>query len=357
MERDNIHYSTRKIDSYNKPFNFIVSAREAGKTTTVLLDKVYKWWLKDGSTSLFLLRDAVSITDEYITKLIDTIETFNDVTYKVTYTKESMKKGTTTIFLDNKPFIMILSMNMQIIRIKKLGLKNIRFIVVDEFICNWKFGEKYLKGETEKFEEIYKTFRRDATKRNIELKCYFLGNPYSRYNPYFLWLNADIDKIEPGTIQTGDVWVIENYRLSEELYQKILKTDPLFKIDDAYREYALNGESVNDKNININQTLPNNFKLWNVLAYNDKYIGIYRTKQIIDPNALRFHIRYINKDTFTSQRDVYCFDLSDVYNQQVMMDRTTKWGFDSLKGAMRNGLVSYYDTSTFYIMKDLFNQF
>lgn len=353
MQRDNIHYNTRKIDSYNKPFNFIVSAREAGKTTTILLDKVYKWWVKDGSTTLFLLRDAVSITDEYIMKIVDTIEDFTEISFKITYTKQSMQKGVTTIFLDNKPFIMILSMNMQIIRIKKLGLKNIRFIVFDEFICNWKFGEKYLKGEVNKFEEVYKTFRRDAKRRGIQLKCYFLGNPYSRYNPYFLWLKADIDKINPGTIQVGEEWVIENYSLTKELYEMILKEDPLFKIDDAYKDYALNGESINDKNINISSILPTNFKLWRVLTYNDKYIGIYRSRVIGD---MRFHVRYISVETLNSQRDVFCFDLSDVYNQNIMIDQVTRIGFQTYKSAMMSGLVSYYDTSIFYMMKDLFNQ-
>lgn len=35
MKPDNIHYSLNKILSYNKVFNFVVSAREAGKTTAV----------------------------------------------------------------------------------------------------------------------------------------------------------------------------------------------------------------------------------------------------------------------------------------------------------------------------------
>lgn len=33
MKLDNIHWSGNKLLSYNKPFNFVVSAREAGKTT------------------------------------------------------------------------------------------------------------------------------------------------------------------------------------------------------------------------------------------------------------------------------------------------------------------------------------
>ena len=40
IKRDNIHYSTRKIDGYNLPFNFVISERELGKSTTIILDKI-----------------------------------------------------------------------------------------------------------------------------------------------------------------------------------------------------------------------------------------------------------------------------------------------------------------------------
>lgn len=43
MRKDKIHYSPRKIDSYNKTFNFITSEREAGKTTAIPATKIYKF--------------------------------------------------------------------------------------------------------------------------------------------------------------------------------------------------------------------------------------------------------------------------------------------------------------------------
>jgi hypothetical protein len=41
MKLDNLHYSFTKIDGYNKPFNFIISEREAGKSTALWL-KIYR---------------------------------------------------------------------------------------------------------------------------------------------------------------------------------------------------------------------------------------------------------------------------------------------------------------------------
>ena len=46
MKLDDLHYTTRKIDGYNKPFNFIISAREAGKSTYITLKKVYEQFEK-----------------------------------------------------------------------------------------------------------------------------------------------------------------------------------------------------------------------------------------------------------------------------------------------------------------------
>lgn len=42
MHKDKLHYSSRKLDSYNKPFNFVISEREAGKTANLVATKVYK---------------------------------------------------------------------------------------------------------------------------------------------------------------------------------------------------------------------------------------------------------------------------------------------------------------------------
>ena len=44
MKKDKIHYSPRRIDSYNKTWNFITSEREAGKTTAIPATKIYKFW-------------------------------------------------------------------------------------------------------------------------------------------------------------------------------------------------------------------------------------------------------------------------------------------------------------------------
>ena len=58
IKRDNIHYSTRKIDGYNLPFNFVISERELGKSTTIILDKIYKPFKERGETTIVIRRNV-----------------------------------------------------------------------------------------------------------------------------------------------------------------------------------------------------------------------------------------------------------------------------------------------------------
>ena len=62
VKKDKIHYSIRKLDSYNKKYNFIVSPRILGKST-VMWNKIYKKWKKYGLPALVVRRYEADITD------------------------------------------------------------------------------------------------------------------------------------------------------------------------------------------------------------------------------------------------------------------------------------------------------
>ena len=74
MKLDDLHFSFREVDSYNKPFNFIISEREAGKTTAMVL-KMWKAF-QENRTSLILRRQAVDITDLYIDSIQNVLNKF-----------------------------------------------------------------------------------------------------------------------------------------------------------------------------------------------------------------------------------------------------------------------------------------
>ena len=92
-------------------------------------------------------------------------------------------------------------------------------MLFDEFIANVRLGEKYLQDEAFKFKEIYNTFQRECPSGLI---CYFFGNPYSVYNPYFEWLKIDTRKVKPGAYLVGPNYVLECYQLLPEPKRKLL---------------------------------------------------------------------------------------------------------------------------------------
>ena len=104
---------------------------------------------------------------------------------------------------------------------------------------------------------------------------YFLGKPYSLYNPIFVWLGIKPSKLKFGQILVGDNYVVEWYALLPELKAKILADNPLYEFDEEYKEYAFEGQPINDENIKT-APMPNDYHLRFVFKIEGKYIGIFQ---------------------------------------------------------------------------------
>ena len=271
IKKDSMHINFRFIDGYNKPFVFVISAREAGKSTE-WISKAYMNF-KNGLTSLVIRRQVVDITEKYIDSIREVINKFYDDKIIFTYSKKSLKDGVVDVFINDKLFITIVALSCPIARLKSLVLPKIRYIFFDEFIVNPRFNEKYLKDEAGRFKEIYNTFYRES---DVGITCYFLGNPYSHFNPYFVWLGVDTNKLHSGAVITGETYVIWCYKLTDELRQYILSRNPLYEFDDSYTRYGFDGEAICDENIRVSQVTPPNYSLRLVFKIESKYIGIYR---------------------------------------------------------------------------------
>jgi hypothetical protein len=165
----------------------------------------------------------------------------------------------------------VLGMSSPMSRIKSLMLPGIKYMLFDEFIANTRLGEKYLHEEAFKFKEIYNTFQRECKDGLI---CYFFGNPYSVFNPYFEWLKIDTRKVKPGAYINGKNYTLECYQLTNELREVILKRNPLYQFDDSYKKYAFSGIAVNDANIIIIDK-PQLARLRYVFKVSNKYYGFY----------------------------------------------------------------------------------
>ena len=347
-ELDNLHYDFRAIDGYNKPFNFILSPRELGKTSMFWIKKAYRPWKINKKPWIYTVRHSVEITEALIDSIADTtINKFTDDNVKFKYTKGSFKEGIVDVFIGNELFFRIVSLSISLQRIKKAVLKNIAGVITDEYVVNPLLNEKYIKGEATIIKEAYTTWRRES--EGI-LKWYFLGNPYSLYNPLFIYWQVNTNNLKLDDFYIGDYFVIHTPLLSEALKQKLLEENPLYKFDEEYMLYALLGKAMNDKNIKIGK-LPQNFSLKFTFKIEGQIIGVYQNN-LFNENEDRFFCKQIN--TVSAKRVIYCFDFAEMVERCQLLSLDDRIKLNRFKDAMRKRLVLFEDINAYYKIQEVY---
>ena len=373
IPRDNLHYSYRPIDGYNKAFNIVISPREPGKTTSMWMDKIYLPWKKNHKPWIYLVRQAVEIDDALIESIFSTnMNKFTDDNLQPIYKASSFSDGIVDIFLEVKHlekkevkqddgslkmedvevsekflFFRIVSLNIKMYRIKKAILRNIAGVFMDEFIINPEFAEKYLPKEFERLQEAYSTWRREA---DGVLKMYFVGNPYSLFNPLFVGLKVDIAKLKRDSFYVGDYFIIHWAVLSDELRNKILEENQFYKFDEEYSNYAVDGCAVNDKNIRVGKQ-PKNFYLSFVLKMNGKFIGVFQNNYM-ESLEDRYFCKFL--DEVSARRTIYCFDFTEMVERSILVSMDERMKLKRYKEAMRKRLVTFEDINVYYYMEEVY---
>lgn len=358
IKKDKIHYSPQKIDSYNKPYNFVTSEREAGKTTAIIAYKLYKAYYHEHRPSIILRRMAVDITETYINDLQDAINDFLPEKRRIRFEfkKGSIREGIVDVTVNGRPFCRFIAMSCPKSRIKSLRYENPKYIFVDEFIVDNRHGEKYLSDEVNKFREIYNTFNRFAARHGSKIKCYFCGNPYSVYNPYYVWLDVDLSTIRPGAFIVGKNYAIECYQISAELREFIRAHNPLYEFDDAYTRYAFGGEAINDSNIVVVAKQPEGYKLRYIFRLQNKYLYIYYMAQNRERASTDYGKYWIkDSDTYTGARNVYAVDFNNLVNGTVLATAELRMITYRLKQCIGNRDVTYASITAGYLTEEIYN--
>ena len=365
--KDNLHFEKRQVDSYGKPFNLIVSEREAGKSTT--RTNLYSLNFQHEGTWIALRRQIADCTETYISDIEKILNKFSYVPVRLLYKTSDIKNGIIDvyaaeveigfdedgkqeeIFHNKRLFFRVLGMSNPMSRIKSLMMPNLDGFVFDEYICNTALGEKYLTQEAFRFKEIFNTFQREARK---PLKCYFFGNPYSVFNPFHTWLGIDTRKIRAGALIVGKNYVMQCYKIKPELKEQILKRNPLYEFDDAYRKYAFDGLAVNDLRIPILREKPSGAFLAFVLRAEGTWLGVYR----LPPN-LEDRYAYLvdniewNKDY---KRKVFCFDFNNMESNTLLIQKVLRDKLAYFKFAIANNLVAYSRVDNSYLIEYIYNK-
>ena len=354
IERDNLHYSFREIDGYNKDIEIVISAREPGKTTSAWLDKIYQPWKKDGRPWIYMSRNAVDFTEEHLFTIQEQyINQFLPDTERIELQFIHSKAGVSSILdvkIDNKIFFRCVSLNAKMRTIKSNVLAGARGAFMDEFICNPKLGEKYLSDEWSRIQEAYSTWKRACNNEKSNFKLLFLGNPYSLYNPVFMGLKVDITKLKRGSFYVGEDFVIHWALLNPLLREKLLAQNPFAKLDEDYGNYALDGYATNDNHIRVAKK-PDRFTLHLIVRFEDKYIGFYKNNYVEDLADI-YHCEVV-KD-FSKDRRVFVFDFSDMIRGTQLFTRDDKDKFYRFRMAVGRNLVTYSSAEVYYKVTEIY---
>lgn len=348
---DNIHYNYRAINGYPQPYKFIMCCREPGKTTNYWCDR-YKNWLKNGRPSIFVVRQAVEITEEMINSICSqSINRHIDESVCFQYKITNMKGGTCDVKIDGKLFFRIIALSIPMQRIKKLVLNDLENIFFDEYIIDTRNGEKYLKNEAFKIKEFYTTMIRGVPEGR-PLNMYFACNPYSLFNPMFVSFGIDTEELikHRGGFYTTNECVIHWYLMLPELREKLLEKNPLYKFDEDYQSYALDGMPRNDKNIKISKH-PNNFSLKWTIRYDTILIGIYQNNSF-DPDEDSYYCEKV--DEVSANRTTYCFDFENLVERTQLMTLNDRVRLNRFKDAMAKRKVSFESINIYYFMEEVY---
>lgn len=352
-EWDNLHYSFRAIDGYNKAFNFVMSPREPGKTTAMWYEKIYKKWKKNFKAWYFFVRNINEITDQLIDDIANTIiNKFTDDNVTLQYKTGDFKNGIVDVFIKDKIFFRIIALSCKLRKIKQSKLKDPAGIFMDEYIIDPQTQEKYLAGEAFKIKEAYTTFRREYTGEGL-FKMYFCGNPYSLFNPLFLDWKVDINKLHRDSFYIGDFFVIHWAVLNPLLKAKLLEQNPLYKFDEDYNTYAQEGVAVQDSNIKI-APFPQGYKLQFVFRYDKINVGIYRDYSFNIAND-KFYAKQLSKKEGVT-KEIYCFDFAEMIEGSILLSRDERLKLKIFKDAVRTRSISFENINLYYIIKEIYTE-
>lgn len=350
---DNLHYSFRTIDGYNKAINIVMSPREPGKSTAMWFQKIYTAWKKTKRPWYIGVRNAVEITDAYIDSIQDTIlNKFSDDNIKLSYKSGDFKGGIVDVYIGTDKFFRIVALSCKLRKIKQALLEDAEAFFMDEYIIDPQTGEKYLQGEFFKLKEAYTTWKRGYHGKGM-FKMYFCGNPYSLFNPLFVGLKVEINRLKRDSFYVGKDFVIHWAILNPALKEKLLKENPFYKFDEEYSNYAVEGMAVQDANIKIG-VLPNSYKLQFIFKYDNIFIGVYRNYSF-EIGEDKFFIKQVNKKE-TVNKSILCLDFSEMIERSILIGREERLYLTIFKNAMRTRSITFENINLYYMTKEIYAQ-
>ena len=344
---DGIHFNSRAIDGANKPINMVISARQDGKTTSIIVNKSAPAFEARGAMTIAFRRFITDITEEYCASFAKIEEKFGFRHGNYSWKQCEKKEGVAHLRDENgKTHYAIVALNSPMNRIKGAFEENPAYGLFDEFVVDQRIGEKYLKGEAFRFKEAFKTFYRESG----GMKMYLLGNPYSFYNPYFVAYGVDPKKLATQRLLIGSNWAAQYHDLSPELKAWLKDNDPQYADEsDPYFQYAFNGVAINDGNIKVVDKQPQGFALRFFLTVEGKTMAIYQNSDW--GGQFEYWVGYQGS---ARNADAFAFDFSDLSDGSVLYSREENWAISRFARAVRMKKVAFASLECDYLIEEIY---
>lgn len=362
MKRDNLHFNWNGQLGHQKTWNFVIGSRESGKSVDSWMH-LYNAFIRKKRPSIVLRRRVADMTTAYIEDIATLLNKFIDTPIQLVYMKGDVKSGIVDVKIapaDEKlsapkikkldTFIRIIGLSVPLSRIKSMVLTNVRYIFFDEFICNTRMNEKYLREEAFAIKEIYTTYNREADSPITFLAA---GNPYSVYCPQFTDLKVDTRLLKPGAFIVGDDYTINCFVVGKELQDYILAHNPLYKFDDSYSRYAFSGESINDANIRIHKLEPKGFKMKYIFKFGNDFLSVHKGNS----NDFKYWCCKHSSDWLKKigkRREVLVLNFQDMIDGSRKINTLDAIEFVKLKRCFDNREITFNCIDAHYMLEELY---
>lgn len=222
-----MYYNVEDALSYNALFTFVIGGRGCGKSYSAKR-RVIKKFLKKGSQFVYLRR--------YKTEFKKIKNFFNDIAHE--FPDHTFKASANGLFIDGKIAGYPITLSTQIIE-KSTPYPDVEDILFEEFLIDPASPYHYLRSEVETFLETYSTIARDR-----DVRCLFLANNVSMYNPYFMYFGLHL-KGDEVKCRKGDLILL---KVSSEEYANHMLQTRFGKIikGTSYGQYAIGNVALRD---------------------------------------------------------------------------------------------------------------
>ena len=312
---DDIHYNSKRLDSFNKTFNFIISGRGSGKSTRIL-KKVLDAYKRDGSVTLWLMRNETQYTDFYVSSFLNHFEQYEGLFTKPSGVYDGDR---------NTPVVIFAAISTAMAKIKSIQVDKVKFIIFEEFIPNLRLpNQRYQKNEAETLLTVYDTIARN---NNYLTKVYWLGNPYQLNNPYFQFFKIDPKKVRENK---GKIYIphpdiaIDYFDTNAQI--KALRAETPYarvaRINDEYYRTSFEGDEASPPTCRVMKVKPESARLSMVIKVEGADLMVYTLMNPIADETYKWKIfiYWCEIGRYNGQRVKLAIDLDDFDETSKMMD-------------------------------------